>query len=207
MTRISEAKVCRAAFIRIALETACIKAVIERVTEAQLSELHALLRAQGDVVAREDREAFHLLDEAFSRTTVRHRGPIEGLVPDPGNKKGHMDRARFLSLSFNQSSAHAEHAQILTAIKARDLISASERLEAHLTKIRSHLAQIRLAPLRLFRRGTLIFSRPEIGNSKPSSWGRIRPPRVGRNGFRHPGDPRHPPPPPPPPPGAPHPPI
>jgi len=128
----------------LALETACIKAVIERVTEAQLSELHALLRAQGDVVAREDREAFHLLDEAFHERLcdIAGQSKVWYLIRE---QKGHMDRARFLSLSFNQSSAHAEHAQILTAIKARDLISASERLEAHLTKIRSHLAQIRLA--------------------------------------------------------------
>ncbi|MGP1355817.1 GntR family transcriptional regulator [Roseicyclus sp.] len=144
VTKISETEVLRAAFIRIALETACIREAIGRVTEEDISGLRAQLARQAEAVRRQDSRAFHGLDEAFHATLCDIAGQpkVWGLIHE---QKGHMDRARFLSLSFNQAGAHGEHAQIVEALAARDTGAAIARLEMHLSKIRGHLGQIRQA--------------------------------------------------------------
>lgn len=144
VTPISEAEVLHATFIRVALETACMKAVIERVTAEDIAALHDLLAAQAQAVANKDSTTFHDLDEAFHATlcSIAGQPKVWNLIQE---QKGHMDRARFLSLSFNQESAYREHVEIVDALKARDGATATARLEAHLTKIRSHLRQIREA--------------------------------------------------------------
>jgi len=144
VTKISEAEVLRAAFIRIALETACMKEAIGRVTDADIAALRDLLETQGRVVAAADSSRFHDLDEAFHAMLcdIAGHAQVWNLIQE---QKGHMDRARFLSLSFNQSSAHQEHIAILKALAARDRGAALDLLEAHLSKIRAHLPQIRKA--------------------------------------------------------------
>ena len=142
VTKISEAEVLHAAFIRIALETACMKEVIARISDDDLARLQSLLAAQAEAAARSDSGTFHALDEAFHAQLCQIGGQpkLWRLIHE---QKGHMDRARYLSLSFNQAMAHAEHMEIFAALTARDATAAVTRLEAHLNKIRTHLDQIR----------------------------------------------------------------
>jgi DNA-binding GntR family transcriptional regulator len=144
VTRISEAEVLRAAFIRIALETPCLRAAVDLVTADDIARLRGLLARQAEVVARRDAPAFHALDEAFHADLCAIAGQprVWDLIQE---QKGHMDRARFLSLSFNQGAAHAEHVAIVDALEAGDATCALERLDLHLSKIRAHLPQIRAA--------------------------------------------------------------
>jgi DNA-binding GntR family transcriptional regulator len=144
VTKISEAEVLGTAFIRIALETACMKEAITRVTSGEIGALRKLLSRQAAAAGRKDSRQFHELDEAFHECLCAIAGQprVWSLIQE---QKGHMDRARFLSLSFNQTAAYLEHVGIVDALEARDATSATERLEAHLSKIRAHLRQIRLA--------------------------------------------------------------
>jgi DNA-binding GntR family transcriptional regulator len=142
VTRISEAEVLRAAFIRIALETACLRAAADRVTQADITRLRGLLASQAEAAARQDAPGFHALDEAFHADLCAIAGQprVWDLIQE---QKGHMDRARFLSLSFNQRAAQAEHVAILDALEAGATTLAVERLDMHLGKICAHLPQIR----------------------------------------------------------------
>lgn len=144
VTRISEAEVVRAAFIRTALETACLRAALDRITPTDISRLRAHLARQAEAVARRDAPGFHALDEAFHADLCAIAGQprVWDLIQE---QKGHMDRARFLSLAFNQQAAHGEHVAILDALEAGEDGLALDRLEAHLGKIRAHLPQIRAA--------------------------------------------------------------
>lgn len=144
VTKISEAEVLRAAFIRNALETACLREAVTRVTTADIALLRDLLDRQAEAVARQDAPGFHALDEAFHADLCAIAGQprVWDLIQE---QKGHMDRARFLSLAFNQRAAHAEHVAILDALEAGEAALALERLDAHLSKIRAHLPQIRAA--------------------------------------------------------------
>lgn len=144
VTRISEREVLRAAFIRIALEAACLDEAVLRATDADRARLREILAAQAGAVERRDPRAFHLLDETLHATLCGMAGQpaVWNLIQE---QKGHMDRARFLSLSFNQTAAYAEHQGIIAAIEARDAPGARALLQAHLGKIRLHLPQIRLA--------------------------------------------------------------
>jgi len=142
ITKISEAEVLRSAFIRVALETACMKEAVARVTQGDMADLRRIVDAQGEAVTRRDSSAFHDLDEAFHARLCEVAGhqKVWDLIRE---QKGHMDRARFLSLSFNQATAHQEHITILDALEARDTGLTIGLLDSHLTKIRTHLARIR----------------------------------------------------------------
>jgi DNA-binding GntR family transcriptional regulator len=144
VTKISETEVLRAAFIRCALETACLREAVVRITPYDIAGLRDLLDRQARAVERQDAPGFHSLDEAFHADLCAIAGKprVWDLIQE---QKGHMDRARFLSLSFNQRAAHAEHVSILDALEAGAAPLALERLEAHLSKIRAHLPQIRAA--------------------------------------------------------------
>ena len=144
ITKISEAEVLRTAFIRIALETACIKEAINKVSDSDISQMRSIIEAQRRAVNKQDRAAFHELDETFHAAIceIGEQPRVWNLIQE---QKGHMDRARFLSLSFNQEAALAEHEQILDALVSGDEEAAVARLEAHLSKIRGYLHQIRLA--------------------------------------------------------------
>lgn len=144
VTKISETEVLRAAFIRSALEAACMREVVARITPDDIAELRALLDRQAEAVARQDAPGFHALDDAFHAGLCAIAGQprVWDLILE---EKGHMDRARFLSLAFNQRAAHAEHVAIVDALEEGAAPLALGRLEAHLNKIRAHLPQIRAA--------------------------------------------------------------
>ena len=54
-----------------------------------------------------------------------------------------MDRARFLSLSYNGASAVREHRQILLALRRRDSDAAVAAIRHHLAQIEGIIARVR----------------------------------------------------------------
>jgi len=144
ITKISQDEVLKAAFIRLALETACLKECVHNVTETDIAALRQHLVAQEGIVSARNSPAFHDADEAFHALLCDIAGQpgVWRLIQE---QKGHMDRARFLSLSFNQEAALAEHRALVEALAARDEALALVRLDSHLTKIRLHLPKIRQA--------------------------------------------------------------
>jgi GntR family transcriptional regulator, rspAB operon transcriptional repressor len=67
VTHISEKEVMQARFIRTALEMETVRAAAERVTDAQLDRLDALLVEQEKAIAAGDKVLFHALDDRFHK--------------------------------------------------------------------------------------------------------------------------------------------
>ena len=59
-------------------------------------------------------------------------------------KKAHMDRVRFLSLSFGAQQALDDHRAILAAMKAGDAEAAEAEIRTHLGRIEDILARVRV---------------------------------------------------------------
>ena len=142
VARISENAVHQARFIRTALEVETTGQAARRLTEPALVELEAMLAAQAEAVAAGDKLRFHALDDEFHRTVCRLSGHEYAwtLIRD---NKAHMDRVRYLSLSFGAQSALDDHGRILDALRAHDAPLAVECMREHLSRIEHIIAQIR----------------------------------------------------------------
>ncbi|MFQ8432407.1 GntR family transcriptional regulator [Amaricoccus sp. W119] len=143
VTPLSEEAVLRAHFIRTALEEACVRVAAERLNEASLAALDVLVERQAEAVAAGDRSAFHALDDDFHRDICAFAGLdfVWALVKE---NKGHMDRARYLSLSYGSDTALAEHRVIMKALRARDPEAAADAIREHLGRIREIIARVRI---------------------------------------------------------------
>lgn len=142
VTRISEGAVHQARFIRTALEVQTTASAVERLTESDLAELDTMIAEQRRAVDAGDKLHFHALDDEFHRTICRLSGHDYAwtLIRD---NKAHMDRVRYLSLSFGAASALSDHEQILAALHERDVGLAVEWMRVHLSRIGGIIAQIR----------------------------------------------------------------
>lgn len=131
VTKISVAAVERAAFIRSALEVACLAEASTKRTDADLADLTDQLAQQQAAVAAHDGLRFYELDEVFHQTlcTIAGRPDIWPLIRE---HKSHMDRARRLSLPDNGPNALSEHAAIVTALHDQNLGAAQLHLKSHL---------------------------------------------------------------------------
>lgn len=142
VTRISVVAVHQARFIRTALEVETTGELVRRLTESDLAELEAMVETQREAVAAGDKLRFHALDDAFHRTICRLSGHdyAWALIRE---SKAHMDRVRWLSLSFGAESALDDHVRILDALQARDAERAVAAMREHLSRIGGIIAHIR----------------------------------------------------------------
>ncbi|MBV0912226.1 GntR family transcriptional regulator [Anianabacter salinae] len=140
---ISEAAVLRARYIRTALEIQTCRTACDKVSEAGLATLSALLDAQRVAVKDQDRTRFHALDDEFHREICVQSGVgyVWELIHD---NKAHMDRVRMLSLSTSsQKLALAEHVDILNAITARAPDAAEKAIHSHLSRILTFIEELK----------------------------------------------------------------
>ncbi|TCL10275.1 GntR family transcriptional regulator [Shimia isoporae] len=142
VSRISLQAVESAAFVRTALETACLSEAINRLTTSDLEHLNMLTRAQENAVSASDGTRFFSLDEDFHLAICRIAGR-EDIWPLIREQKSHMDRARHLSLPDNGPAALAEHKDIVGALGSRDETAARERLSQHLFSLMPIFEDIR----------------------------------------------------------------
>ncbi len=142
VTPISEQAVMQAHFIRSSLEQSCMRVAALKLTPAELDALDALVDRQEKMVTAGRRDAFHALDDQFHRDICAAAGLdfVWALVRD---NKGHMDRDRYLSLTYGASTAWQEHRQIMAALRARDPDAAAAAMRQHLGRIESILARLR----------------------------------------------------------------
>lgn len=139
---ISERSVKQARFMRTAIELETVRSACTELTDPDFERLSALLDEQEDAVRAGVTERFHHLDDQFHREICERSG--HGYVWDTIREhKAHMDRVRYLSLSFASEQACKEHHEILTAIKARNEKAATTALRQHLTHILDQIVQIR----------------------------------------------------------------
>ena len=143
VSAISEDAVRQARFIRTALEIETVRVAAERFGAAELARLDALVVEQAAAVAEGARERFHGLDDEFHRQICLLGGHdyAWALIRE---KKAHMDRVRFLSLSFGAQTALDDHLAILEAIRGRDVAAAVEAMRVHLGRIEDIMARIRV---------------------------------------------------------------
>lgn len=141
---ISERSVLQARFVRTAIEMETVRAACSSLTEPDFAALEAILDEQAGTLTPKDAERFHRLDDQFHREISERAG--HGYVWDIiRENKAHMDRVRYLSLSFAAGPAHAEHRTILAALRARDVTAATAAVRQHLTRILDQIVHIRAA--------------------------------------------------------------
>jgi len=140
---ISVRAVRQARFVRTALEVETVRAASERFGPAEITALEAVLAAQAGAAAADDRERFHALDDEFHRRLCGLAG-LDFAWSLIRENKAHMDRVRYLSLSFGAPTALADHVAILDAIRAGDPDDAADAMRMHLGRIEDIIARVRV---------------------------------------------------------------
>ena len=117
--------------------TAC-----EKLSKEDLEALHDLIEKQRKTVVARDAELFHALDDQFHKEICDRCGVDFAwqLIKD---NKAHMDRVRFLSLTFAIDTAFAAHKRILAAIESNNPTAASDEINKHLGEILHIMPRIR----------------------------------------------------------------
>jgi GntR family transcriptional regulator, rspAB operon transcriptional repressor len=142
VSAISEQSVMQARFIRMAIEVETARVACATLTEADLQAIEAIIDQQARAVAARDPAAFHDLDDQFHREICERSGT--GFAWETAREmKSHMDRVRFLSLSFASEHAFKEHQDILVAIRSRNPDRAAEMVRIHLSRIITQIVRIR----------------------------------------------------------------
>lgn len=143
VTPISVEAVMQAYFIRRALEEATMREAALRLTPADWDGLERLIELQETANAAGDRAQFHALDDQFHHDICAAAG-LEFVWTLVRDNKGHMDRARYLSLSYGASTAWIEHRQILAALRARDPEAAVAAIRDHLSRIEDIISRLKI---------------------------------------------------------------
>lgn len=142
VSAISERAVMQARFIRMAIEVETARVACIALTEDDLRAIEAIITQQQRAVEARDPAAFHDLDDQFHREICERSG-IGFAWETAREMKSHMDRVRFLSLSFASQRAFEEHKAILAAIRARDEDAAARMVRLHLSRILDQIVRIR----------------------------------------------------------------
>lgn len=142
VTRISANAVLRARFIRLALEVETIRVAVSALSDGDHDVLQTLLQRQDAAIIAADKAQFHALDDEFHREIAARSG-LEFAWDLIRENKAHMDRVRYLSLSFASRTAYEEHISILKALRAHDADMAAEAMRDHLSRIVDLIEQIR----------------------------------------------------------------
>ena len=142
----SLAQIEAARFVRRALELELARAAARVWDAAWTDPFEENLEAQAEAVAREDRAAFHALDERFHEIVAELSGARHAfdLVLE---KKAQVDRICVLSLKRAKGMAELvdDHRAIYAALRARDGAAAQDALRVHLARIGATIEAIRQA--------------------------------------------------------------
>jgi DNA-binding GntR family transcriptional regulator len=142
VSAISERAVMQARFIRLSIEAETARVACKTLTESDLAAIEAIIDQQAKAVAAHDAARFHDLDDQFHKEICERSGT--GFAWETAREmKSHMDRVRFLSLSFALEDAFSEHKDILTAIRSRNEERAAETMRIHLSRILHQIVRIR----------------------------------------------------------------
>ncbi|WP_246831291.1 GntR family transcriptional regulator [Pseudotabrizicola formosa] len=142
VSAISEAAVMQARFIRAAIEAQTVRMACERLDEGDFAALDRVIDQQRDAVKARDAMGFHALDDLFHREICERSG--HGFAWDIiRENKAHMDRVRFLSLSFASQDAFGDHLKVMEALRARNPEAAIAAMHVHLSRIKEQVRRIR----------------------------------------------------------------
>jgi DNA-binding GntR family transcriptional regulator len=144
VTRISDAAVADAQFVREALECAAVRVAAERVQPGDIAALEGLLRRQEEVVAQNDHERFAVLDDEFHAAICELSG--SGVAWEVAQRvKGHLSRVRRLSLPHPNylRTMLVEHHDVLDALRRASPDDAESALRHHLRMVLSAVPALR----------------------------------------------------------------
>jgi GntR family transcriptional regulator, rspAB operon transcriptional repressor len=142
VSAISERAVMQARFIRMSIELETARVACKTLTEGDFQAIETIVARQAEAVAAHDPAAFHDLDDQFHREICERSGT--GFAWETAREmKSHMDRVRFLSLSFASERAFDEHKVILAALRSRNEERATEAVRLHLSRIIDQIVRIR----------------------------------------------------------------
>lgn len=142
VTHISEQGVLQARFIRTALEMETVRAAASKLNAEQIAALEELMVRQEEAINSGDKVLFHQLDDEFHRQICLMSG-LDFAWVLIRESKAHMDRVRYLSLSFGAQSAIDEHKSIVAALKTGDGDAAAAHMRVHLSGILKIISRIR----------------------------------------------------------------
>lgn len=144
VARIPLSALPEALVVRRALEGVTVRAATRFASASQLTGLRAIIQRQQETAAADDREAFHRADEDF-HAAIAAAGRYRGVWDLVQQVKVHVDRYRQLTLpqEGRMERVIAEHSAILQAIEEKDAELAINRMEEHLNKLRSEIAEFR----------------------------------------------------------------
>ncbi len=150
---ISGQAVLEARFLRTALEVETLRVACDRFDPEDIAALDELLASQRGAIDAGDKARFHALDDALHRT-ICDRSGLSFAWEVIQLQKAHMDRVRYLSLSFASEQAYSDHVEIVDAIRGRDAARAVAHMRVHLGRIEGLIEQIRTEHAGYFRETT-----------------------------------------------------
>jgi DNA-binding GntR family transcriptional regulator len=130
--------------VRRALEEVTVRAATRSASASQLTGLRAIIQRQEETAAAEDHEAFHRADEDF-HAAIAAAGRYGGIWDLIQQVKVQVDRYRKLTLpqEGRLDRIIKEHSGVLEAMEAGKADVAVRRMEDHLNKLRSEIAEFR----------------------------------------------------------------
>lgn len=142
VTEISEEAVFQARFVRAAIEMQTVQVACETLNIDDIAVLDDLVEQQRTAIKAKDVAVFHYLDDCFHREICERAG-LGFAWEIIRENKAHMDRVRFLSLSFASEEVLDDHIGIVEAIAARDKSAAANLMQTHLSRIKDQIRRIR----------------------------------------------------------------
>ncbi len=147
---ISIRKVTEVRFVREHLEEGAFRYAArhwnEQIAAHYEHKLRDLLERQRIAAKQQDVQEWLAWDEAFHKT-VMHTTGNETLLQVIHHMRAHMNRVRYLSLTANHQMDQLieEHDRLLDGICAGDESTITAVLQAHFSKLDTHLPQLRAA--------------------------------------------------------------
>ncbi|WP_424934089.1 GntR family transcriptional regulator [Amaricoccus macauensis] len=142
VSRISTTAVLEARFLRTALEVETVRVACEKFGPDDLAVLDEILERQKAALEAGNKAEFHAIDDELHRA-ICIGSDLSFAWDLIQMQKAHMDRVRFLSLSFASEQAFADHVEIVEAIRSSDTARAVGSMRAHLGRIEGLIEQIR----------------------------------------------------------------
>lgn len=153
VSQISSIGVLQARFVRNALEAETVRTASRVLATQDFDALDEVIDQQRKAVEDKDQVRFQALDDQFHKEICERAGL--GFAWDIiRENKAHMDRVRFLSLSFASQAAFNDHVEVMAAMRARDEERAMHHMRIHLSRIKEQIVQIRADHGRYFESET-----------------------------------------------------
>lgn len=149
VSQISSTGVLQARFIRNAIEAETVRTACRVLTPEDFDALDEVIKEQRKAVKANDPVSFHGLDDQFHKEICERSG-LAFAWDIIRENKAHMDRVRFLSLSFASQDAFNDHVEVMDAMRARDEARAMHHMRIHLSRIKEQIVRIRADHERYF---------------------------------------------------------